>query len=178
MDTSTAKKHDWGMFFMGILLVICAFVIMAWPGASLVTMSIVTGMLFLVAGVGDIINFNQLRKIEQSSGWMIVNIVLDFILGVMFVAFTVAGAETLPFIAGCFVIMYGVMAIVMSIGLKNYGSTWILLLVYGILSIPVGIFFMMWPGSFIIFLGVFLIMRGCLMCFYGIVAPRNLPYLM
>lgn len=174
---ATAKKHDWVMFFLGILLVLSAIVIMAWPDASLLTMSIFAGAMFLVAGVGDIIAYVQLRKINQASGWIIVNAILDVILGFMFIVHPIAGAQVLPWLAGVFVIAYGVMAIITSIGVRSYGSTWIVLLIYGILSIPVGIFFMMWPASFIYFLGIFLIMRGCIMSYYGIVAPNNLPYL-
>ncbi len=176
-DTTKSKKHDWGMFFSGLLLVVFAFVIMLWPGATLVTLAIMAGVLLLFSGGANISQYIRLRKTAEHTGWMLVNAILDIILGVMFVIHPIASAQVLPWLAGIFVIVYGVMAIVTSIGIRSVGASWLVMLLYGLLSIVIGIMFIINPAYFVLFLGIFLAMRGVVMCVYGIIAPRALPYM-
>lgn len=176
-SNNAVKKHDWGLVFGGVLLVICAFVILFWPGLTLVTLAILAGFLFLFAGGADLATFFGLRKDKKGTGWILVNAILDIILGFMFLLHPLAAAEVLPWVVGCFVIAYGVVAIASSFGFRSYGSMWILMLINGILSVIIGILFVMDPATFVLFLGFFVIWRGIVMAISGIVAPRNLPYM-
>ncbi len=172
------RKHDWGLFASGILLLICAFVIMLWPGITLVTMGIIAGILLIIAGVSIFATYMRTRNTAiKQSGWVLANAILDIILGAMFLIWPVAAAATIPWLAGVFMVAYGIMAIISSIAVRQTGSMWILMLINGILSIIIGIMFVMDPGSFVIFVSIYLIMRGVIMMIYGIIAPRNLPYM-
>lgn len=178
MSSSTSqKKRDWGMIACGVLLVISAFVIMLWPGMTLVTLAIIAGVMFLFAGGADLSQYFRVRGSVDGAGWILVNAILDIILGAMFIIHPIAAAEVLPWLAGMFVIFYGVMAIVASIGIRNMGSVWVLMLLNGILSIVIGILFFVNPAYFVWFLGFFLAWRGAMMCAYGFMAPRSLPYM-
>lgn len=172
-SSMTGKKHDWGMFVVGVLLVIAAFVIMLWPGMTLVTLALIAGVTLLFAGGADLSAFFASKGVP-GRGWIMVNAIVDIILGAMFIIHPIAAANVLPWLAGGFVIAYGVVAIVTSIGVRSFGSAWLLMLLNGILSITIGIMFFVNEAYFVIFLGVFLAMRGVLMCFYGIVSPRSL----
>ncbi len=174
---NVVKKHDWGLVIGGILLIICAFIILFWPGITLVSLALLTGFLFLFAGGADLATFINVRKGTKHTGWILLNAILDIILGFMFLFHPLVAAEVLPWVAGCFVIAYGVMAIISSFSFKSYGSMWVLMLLNGILSIIVGIMFVMNPATFVWFLGFFIVWRGILMIISGIVAPRNLPYM-
>ncbi len=171
------KKHDWGMFFMGIVLVICAFLIMLWPGMSLVTIALFAGVSLLFAGGADLSTYFSVRGNVKGAGWILANAILDILLGAMFIIHPLATAQVIPWLAGCFVVAYGLIAIITSISMRSMGPTWILMLLNGILSIVIGILFFVNPGFFVIFVGLFIAMRGILMCVYGIVSPRSLPYM-
>lgn len=175
--TSTVKKHDWGMFFLGILLVICSVIIMAWPGATLVTIALFAGFMLLFAAGADLATFFNIPSGSPGRGWIMANAIIDILLGAMFVAFPVATAQIIPWLAGAFIVAYGIIAIITSIGVRSLGSTWMLMLLNGILSIIIGILFFVDPTYFVIYLGLYVAMRGVLMCIYGIVAPRSLPYI-
>lgn len=176
-DSTAKKKRDWGMVVCGVLLVISAFVIMFWPGMTLVTLAIIAGVMFLFAGGADLSQYFRVRKTVDHSGWLLVNAILDIVLGAMFVIHPLAAAQVLPWLAGVFVIFYGVMAIVSSIGIRSMGSAWVLVLLNGILSIIIGILFLVNPAYFVWFLAFFLVWRGVMMCVYGFMSPKSLPYM-
>lgn len=177
-DSQKVKKHDWGLFASGVLLIIFAFVMMLWPGLTLVTLGIIAGVVLIITGISIFVTYMRTRKTAvKQSVWVLVNAILDVVLGAMFLLYPVAAAATIPWLAGAFVIAYGVVAIFSSIGVRNTGSMWVLMLLNGILSIIIGIMFVMDPGSFVIFVGIYFVMRGVLMMIYGIIAPRNLPYM-
>ncbi len=175
--TASQKKRDWGMIVIGILLVISAFVIMLWPGMTLVTLAIVAGVMFLFAGGADLSQYFRVRTMTQGAGWILVNAILDIILGAMFIIHPIAAAQVLPWLAGMFVIFYGIMVIVASVGMRSMGSVWVLTLLNGILSIVIGILFFVNPAYFVWFLGFFLAWRGAMMCVYGFMCPKCLPYM-
>lgn len=171
------KKHDWGMFFLGILLIVCAVIIMVWPGVTLVTMALFAGFMLLFAAGGELGSFFSVPKGTSGRGWMMANAILDIILGAMFIIHPIASATVLPWLAGCFIIAYGIIAIASSISFRSLGSAWVLMLINGILSIVIGILFFINPAYFVIFVGVYLVMRGIVMCISGLIAPRSLPYI-
>lgn len=173
MSNENAKKHDWGMFFVGIALVICAIIMLVMPGITLVSIALMAGIMLLFAGGADLSAFFS-AKGTAGRGWILLNAVIDIILGIMFVVHPVAAAAVLPWVAGCFIIAYGVAAIVSAFGLRKLGGTWGLMILNGILSIIVGVLFFVDPASFVAFLSAFLIMRGILMCVYGMVSPRSI----
>lgn len=173
MSQLDTKKHDWGMFFIGIVLVICSFIILLWPGITLLTIALMAGVMLLFAGGADLAAFFE-AKGTQGRGWILLNAILDVILGFMFIVHPVAAAEVLPWLAGGFIIGYGILAIASAVGMRKIGSGWVLMIINGILAIIVGFLFFMDPVNFAIFLAVFLMWRGILMCFYGIVSPRSL----
>lgn len=173
MNENSEKKHDWGMFFIGVVLIISAFIMMIWPGMTLVTIALMAGIMLLFAGGADLSAFFAAKGTE-GRGWIILNAILDILLGIMFLVHPLVAASVLPWLAGGFVIGYGILAIISAFGLRKLGSTWVLMLINGILSIIIGILFIIQPINFAIFLSVFFAWRGVLMCFYGIVSPRSL----
>lgn len=173
MNDYTEKKRDWGMFFIGVVLVICSIVILAWPGITLVTIALMAGFMFLFAGGADAAAFFTAKGVS-GRGWILLNAILDLILGFMFLVHPVVAADVLPWLAGGFIIGYGICAMIAAFGVRKIGSTWWLTLINGILAIIIGILFFVDPVNFVIFLSVFLMWRGVLMCVYGLISPRSL----
>lgn len=164
--------RDWGLFFWGILLLVCGIIVMAWPDLSLVSIAIAAGAMLLVSGIFDVIAYFRLRKTGLSTGWALVNAICSIILGLMFLVHPIVTASVIPFLAGIFVLIYGIMAIAAGLGLRSYGTGWGWMVVNGIISILCAIMFIFMPDTFIIFLGIFLLMRGITMMVFGLTMPK------
>ena len=177
MSTTSATKRDWGLFFAGLLVAILGIVVMAWPGLTLVMLATMAGIGFIVAGIFDIITWWRARNATDGAGWTLVTGILDLIVGAMFLIHPLVAAGVLTFLCGCFVIAYGIFAIITGIGMRKMGSGWWLMVLNGVVSIFCGIMFVMLPEFFVIYLGVFLIMRGVTMSIYGVIAPSDIGYL-
>lgn len=171
-QTQNEIGRDWGLFFWGVLLFLCGIVIMAWPGLSLVYIAIAAGAMLLVGGVFDAITYFRLRKTGLTTGWALINAVCSIILGIMFLVHPLVTASVIPFLAGIFVLMYGIMSIVAGIGLRRYGAGWGLMILNGIISLLCALMFFVAPETFVIFLGIFLMMRGALMAIFGLTMPN------
>lgn len=166
MDTT--KKRDWGLIVAGILLVICAFFFLLAPGLTLVTITAIAGAGFLVSGLFDIINYVRFRKSMNISGWAIAYGILDILIGLMFLLHPLAFAGVLPWLAGAFLLVFGIFEVVGSFSIKKAGvPLWGWMLFSGIVSVLCGLTFFFSPASFSIFLSVFIIMRGATLLVSG-----------
>lgn len=175
-EDGTSSKHDWGMFFGGIAVLIIGFALMIWPGLTLLSIAALAGIVLLAIGVFDIIAYFHIRKGGRASGWAIVNAVCDIILGIVFLTNPVLTAEVIPWVAGAFVCAYGIFAVIAAIRLRKTGPGWGFMLANGIIALICGLSFVIVPATFVIFLGLFLAMRGTTMAVFGVMAPQALPY--
>ena len=50
-----SKRHDWGLIVAGVLLVLLAIFITAFPGLTLATITAILGAGFLVSGILDLV---------------------------------------------------------------------------------------------------------------------------
>ncbi len=166
------RKHDWALIVGGVLVFIMGIMVMAWPGASMVSIAIMAGAILIVAGVTDFISYSQVSG-TPGAGWILASGICDVLLGMLFVIYPVATAAMLPWLAGVFVICYSIFAIVAAIGMRGVFRSWGWLLATGIVGILCGIMFMVMPASFVVFLGIFLLMRGVTMVVEGIVLPAS-----
>ncbi len=169
----TKSTHDWGLFFGGLLVILCGVAVIFWPGATLEILAIVAGCTFLVAGGFAFGRWIRTHKYVDGSGWTLANAICDVILGLMFLIHPIIAAGAMTFVIGCFVVAYGVFAIVSSISLMRIDSSWWVMLLNGILSLICGWLFIFSPGFFAIYLGVFLMMQGVTMSVYGISPSRD-----
>ena len=166
--TSTKKIHDWGLIIVGILLILLSIFLLSYPGLTLVTIATVAGVGFLVSGVLDIVFFARFRKSMGLSGWTLAYAILDIIIGLMFLIHPIALSGVIPWLAGIFFVVFGIFEISASIRAHSLGgSIWGWMLFSGIISVLCGITFFASPATFVIFLAVFVIMRGASLIVYG-----------
>lgn len=164
----TAKKHDWGLVVAGILLIVCAFFFMLAPGLTLITITAIAGVAFLVSGIFDLINYARFHKVMNLSGWAIAYAALDMVIGLIFLVHPMALAGVIPWMVGSLFIIFGVFEIVSAFTLKKIGAPlWGWMLFSGIVSVLCGLTFFIWPATLSIFLSVFILMRGVSLVFYG-----------
>lgn len=169
----TRGGRNWGLFVMGLLVAICGFVFLFWPGASLIVITQIAGALLIVAGVFDFVAYAQDRKYGTETGWAIVNGVCCILLGLLFLVHPVVSASVLPFLIGVFVLIYGIISIIAAFGMRGLGPIWGFMLANGLVALLCGIMFIAMPASFVIFLGIFMIMRGITMCVYGVTTFKS-----
>lgn len=163
----TVKKHDWGLIVAGIALVLVALVFFFLPGISLVSLTIIAGCAFLVAGVFDLINYFRFRDAMALSGWTLVYALCDIVLGIALIASPLLFSAIIPWVCGAFFIAFGIMELVNAGRAKSAGYSMGWQIISGIVSILCGLMFFIAPASFSIFLSVFLMMRGFSLMFYG-----------
>ena len=164
-------KHDWGLILSGIAIALIGLIVVMWPGLSLATLSIMAGIMFLVAGVVDVIGYIRTRKEIKVSGWALVNAICDIVLGALFLLYPATGAFVITWVAGAFVIAYGIFAIMGAFALRGTGISWGWMLFSGIMGIICGAMFFLTPEFFALFLGFFLMVRGVTLAVYGVTAP-------
>lgn len=169
---ATRKKHDWALIVGGVLVFIMGIMVMAWPGASLVSLAIMAGAILIVAGISDFVSYSRVSG-TPGAGWILASGICDLILGMLFVIYPVATAMMIPWIGGIFLICYSVFAIISAVGMRGMLRNWGWLLATGIVGVLCGISFIAMPESFVIFLGIFLLVRGVSMVVEGIILPAS-----
>ena len=93
-------------------------------------------------------------------------------MGVLFIVHPVASAVVIPWVMGIFVVAYGIFEIVAAVRFHSVLPGWGWVLFAGIVSLFCGIAFFLWPGTFALFLGFFLMARGVQMAVYGVSLPQ------
>lgn len=163
MDIKVGR--NWGLFAAGIALVIIGFVLLMVPGLTLVSIAVIAGCMFLAAGIVDAYAYFKYREAEGLSGWALAYAVCDIILGALFIVHPIASAVVIPWVMGIFVVAYGIFEIVAAVRFRDAlpGWGWVLF---------AGIAFFLWPGTFALFLGFFLMARGVQMAVYGVSLPQ------
>ena len=170
MDIKVGR--NWGLFAAGIALVIIGFVLLMVPGLTLVSIAVIAGCMFLAAGIVDAYAYFKYREAEGLSGWALAYAVCDIILGVLFIVHPIASAVVIPWVMGIFVVAYGIFEIVAAVRFHDALPGWGWVLFAGIVSLFCGIAFFLWPGTFALFLGFFLMARGVQMAVYGVSLPQ------
>lgn len=140
---------------LGILLMIASFYCVAFPGAGTVTLIWILAIAMLVSGLIGIINFILDKKAAKEAskkgipyaGMGVGGLVAGIVAVVLSIIFmTTKGGATLftsiIFIAFClWIIISGISDIMLAVSLKNVkGSSWVALLILGILLAILGIF--------------------------------------
>ena len=172
-QTTTTAKRDWGLIIGGIALAVVGAILLFWPGLTMVTIATVAGILFLAAGVVDLVNAFRFRS-GGVSGWAIVNAILDIVLGILFLIHPITGAVVLAWFVGAGIAAYGVFAIIAAVGMRGTGTGWGWMLFMGIVSVLCGIGFFFAPEAVAYFVAFFLVARGITMAVYGATAPQAL----
>lgn len=171
-----SSKRDWGLFFGGVLVFLIGLVVVAWPGLTLVMIATLAGAILAVSGVFDLVSYVRFRKVMPRAGFVLAQALCSIVLGAVFFIHPIIAAAVIPWVAGAFVIAYGIFAVVAAFRLRGEGAGWGLMLLNGIVAVLCGLSFVVLPATFAVFLGVFLMMRGVTMATFGLTAPRDVPF--
>lgn len=175
----TAQKHtDWASFFLGVLVAITGVLVLSWPGLTLVMLAEIAGIWLLVAAGFGFASWARARKEVKGAGWTLASAICDAILGLMFLIHPLVAASVIPMLAGCFVLVYGIFALGLGVGMRSItGSGWGIMMLNGVIAILCGILFVLFPAFFAMYLGIFLIMRGITISVLSVSAPDESTFM-
>ena len=162
---------------MGVLLLVGGVYCMLTPIATYAVLSWLIGLSMVVEGIGSVILWNELRKEGLSSGWMLAGAIISILLGVFLLGSYAAQFALDVFIAYFIAIWFvvgGIARIVTALSARTqqnqvaYGATqtsWVALLVLGIISVILGILCLFNPLAIVIGFGF---MLGLSIAFTGV----------
>lgn len=160
---STVYKVLW--LISGILLIVAGVFCIINPQATLLSLAIVLGVFMLVSGILNIVAFAGAHNEIFGSGWLLVEGILNCIIGVFLLFNEWITVAALPFIFGMWVLFSGLCRLIGSFDMKKLGlRSWGWMLFFGILGIAIGIFSFFKPFvamlAISILVGIYLILEG------------------
>jgi uncharacterized membrane protein HdeD (DUF308 family) len=168
------RKVAWGLLVGGILLVALGLACIVWPGQSLNVIGMLVGIGFLISGAISIAEFFATGGLALFTGWILLDGIICALLGVLFMMEPMFSGAAMAWLLAIFVIAAGCMLIAsaMRIHAMFEKSSWWALLILGILTVIVGILFFPFPQTMSLFLGLFAIVYGVLLCVLAFDVPK------
>ncbi|MDT7827533.1 HdeD family acid-resistance protein [Pricia sp. S334] len=143
-----AIKHWYVPLLVGIFFVIVSIVVFSSPMTSLLTLSILFAISFLLGGIAEIVFSVTNRHQLDNWGWSLAFGIITLIAGLLLFMNPGLSVITLAFYVGFVVLFRSVAAISFSLDLKRYGSdNWGWLLAFGILG-AIFSFILLWNPLF------------------------------
>ena len=160
--TTTITKRNWGMFAAGPVVAIIGAILLFFPGITLLSATIVFGILLCAVGIVDLIFYAINRDEIAAGGWAIALGIVDIVLGILFLINPVISALVRPTLAGIYFLAYGVFQLLSAYQLRGtVGNGW--LVFSGVVAIICGFLFFIMPVMFGFFVALYLFIRGCAM---------------
>ena len=169
--SSSERKVNWWLTLAGVVLVVCGIAIFAAPAFFLEFLTVWAGIGFLVSGAAGIVSYVQVRRHMGNAGFHVFMALLDIVVGIVLIVHPYAFAELIPWLLGAAFIAFGVMEIV---GLMPFThlipETRTIAIISGVLSVLVGIMFLVWPASLSIWVAAFALVRGITLIAVGFIS--------
>ena len=171
--TDVKAKRDWALIAAGIIMIVCAAAIAAFPGFTLITVATFAGAAFLVSGIGNVISFIKLRNANNASIWTLLYAVLDVVVGLMMLLHPLASAAVIPWlVALCFFVL-GAYEFVAAIKMRQIKlSSWSWTLVSGIVNIMGSVILFMFTVFLASMFSIMVAVRGVSMIVLGSAAGK------
>jgi uncharacterized membrane protein HdeD (DUF308 family) len=155
-------KFWWVELLLGIIWIIVSLVILQFDEASIATMGIIIGVLFLVVGLQQFF----IAYIAEGWKWLWVIFGVIFVLaGIVAIAYPKNTFAAIADMLGFLFLLVGVFWIIEALATKDANELWWLGLVAGILMIMLafwaaGQFFMTKAYTLLVFAGIWLLLQG------------------
>ena len=176
---SRAVQHWWFLMLAGVLCIAAGIAVFAFPLASYVTLSILTGIVMLLVGAAQLTIASTSGNYITMRGYMIAGGVVDILLGIFLCVYPGVTLALLPILMGLWMMYNAFMIIAFGGDLEVFrikGSGWattggIILLILSILVLlnpfSVGV------ATVIIIAGFGLLVLGFLICWMSLLL-RNI----
>lgn len=165
------KKHWWSPLILGILVLALGIVILIFPQASYLTMTLLFGIVIALSGIMYIgLSFSKEIK---GRGWLIVSGIVEIFLGIFLALSPAISALVIPIVLGFWLLFKGFTLIGMGYSLSSIkGSGWGWTIFSAILLILCGAIILLQPVFYgieavILWSGVSFIIGGCTLMNYA-----------
>ncbi|BCX04231.1 MAG: hypothetical protein KatS3mg053_2169 [Candidatus Roseilinea sp.] len=148
---SVIRKTWWVPLIQGIAAVIIGVLLLTNPATTLIAIALFLGAFWLVGGIFDIIGAFTRRDGDRGWFWPLVAGLISVIAGLLLLSQPIAGAIILPvtlaILIGAGAIVSGIFNIIWAIRARNeiQGEGWLIL--WGVISILLGIYVLANPGA-------------------------------
>lgn len=165
-----SNRYWWLMLIIGILSIICGIWVFRNPVESYFALAIYFSIMFILYGVGEIVN--AFARAYHNWGWGLAVGILDLVIGFILLGNLAWTADILPFLVGFLLMFVGIGFIAQSAQLQNLRiQNWGWLLAGGILTLIFAFLIIFHPlfGAFniIIWTGLAFIFGGISAIFYS-----------
>ena len=138
---------DWSEFMTGIIFLIVAYCLFNQPGKTLSGLVIVIAIAAIIRGIAKISAYSRLRQeTGMRATLMLVDAIVDVILGILFILNIPAGVAALGYIFAFWVLFDSIVALLNVGHLKQFNTgLYIVSMILNILGVIVGILLLMDP---------------------------------
>lgn len=157
---------NWGELVLGIIYLLVALICFRSPDSTLVSLSVLMGILAILSGVGEITLRNNLNKYYgDGSNIKVISGVLQIILGVLIIVNKDSAFIALPYIVAFWFIFACIIGLITALPIRLISKTiFTILLVINIIGIIIGILLIKNPLSTMLtvvaLLGVYFLLMG------------------
>lgn len=162
----------------GIIFVILGILAIALPTITTYSITILVGILFLLAGITQAIWL--LKNTDHPSFWFsLITAALAIIIGILILIYPLHGAMFLTLLLGIWFMVHGIVQIAVAIQARGLTTNWGLMLFSGIISIILAlIIWSGWPATTLwvigLLLGINLLLFGIALLAFAF-RLKNLP---
>jgi uncharacterized membrane protein HdeD (DUF308 family) len=172
----TLARFWWVLLLRGLAAVVFGALAIIWPDLTLFVLVILFGAYTVVDGVLEIWSGIQSRNVHDR-WWVDILIgIAGIVAGVLVMALPGLSALALMYFIAAWMVVTGVLEIVYAIRLREQIRNEWLLALAGVLSVLLGIYFFLFPGSGAVSLvwviGVYAILFGVLLVMFAFRARR------
>ena len=117
--TGGSALPRWWLVLSGLLGIAAGIVVYAYPGASVLVLTLFLGCWILIRGIFEIIGALQVRKDVKNEGWLILSGLLSVILGGILIWSPGLGALSLVWVLGMFALVFGITMVMFALRLRK-----------------------------------------------------------
>ena len=174
----------------GIMIIVDGVICLALPGLTFLTLGYMIGVGMLLDGIGRIVNWYQMERGTEQSGWVLASAIISLTLGIILMgsdAMQLTMDAFIVYMAIAWLITLGILRIAHALRIRKmrnnirdfqpdtpFGRNWWIALIFGILLIIFGIIGMFAPATIIetigTLIGIAIIISGANLIHFGISA--------
>lgn len=174
----------------GIMIIVDGVICLALPGLTFLTLGYMIGVGMLLDGIGRIVNWYQMERGTEQSGWVLASAIISLTLGIILMgsdAMQLTMDAFIVYMAIAWLITLGILRIAHALRIRKirnhirdfqmdtpFGRNWWIALILGILLIACGIIGMFAPATIIrtigTLIGIAIIISGANLIHFGVSA--------
>lgn len=173
------KKAGWTSILTSVVFAIIGLIMIYYPESTIMFISTIIGIFFIVVGIIKIINYFIARGnstlFSNDIAWGLIAI----ILGLVTMVYSGTIESILRIMIGIWIIYSGFTRFNLSFRLKNINSKlWAFVLILSIIMVVGGVYVTFYPGALIVTLGVIILIYSIIDLVEGFIFMRNMNDIM